>query len=102
MVNFEPISSLVDDNENYKYCFNILNAISPEIAKQYLILIWFDTICYNMDRHTENFGLMRNIDTGEMISLAPNYDNNIALISKGYLKDISRKNDVLICFLMNL
>lgn len=97
MVNFEPISSLVDDNEDYEYCFNILNAISSKIAEQYLTLIWMDSICYNMHRHTENFGLLRDIDTGEIISLAPNYDNNVALISNGYLKDVSRKNDSLIC-----
>ena len=98
MVNFEPISSLVADNEDYENCFNVLNAISPKIAKQYLTIIWMDSICYNMDRHTENFGLLRNVDTGEIISLAPNYDNNIALISNGYLKDTSRNNDGLIRF----
>ena len=52
-----------------------------------------------MDRHTENFGFLRDIDTGEIISLAPNYDNNIALIAKGYPTDKTRKNDGLIRFL---
>ena len=95
-INFEPISSLVDDNDDYEYCFNILNTISSKIAEQYLALIWMDTICYNIDRHTENFGLLRDVHTGEILSLAPNYANNIALIARGYPKDISRKNDQLI------
>ena len=51
-----------------------------------------------MERHTENFGFLRDIKTGEVLSLAPNYDNNIALISRGYPSDVSRKNDGLIRF----
>ena len=72
--------------------------LSPDIAKHYLLLIWMDSICYNMDRHTENFGLLRDVHTGEILSLAPNYDNNIALIAKGYPTDVSRKSDGLIRF----
>lgn len=97
-VNFEPMRSLVDDNEDYENCFTVLYELSPEFAKQYLVLIWLDSVCYNMDRHTENFGLLRDIKTGKIISLAPNYDNNIALIAKGYPKNISRTEDGLIRF----
>ena len=98
-VNFEPIRSLMDDDEDYENCFNVIYDLSPEFAKQYLLLIWMDSVCYNMDRHTENFGFIRDIDTGEIISLAPNYDNNIALIAKGYPTDKTRQNDGLIRFL---
>lgn len=98
-VNFESMKSLVDADEDYDVCFNALNEISSELAKQYLILIWMDSICYNMDRHTENFGFLRDVKTGEMLSLAPNYDNNIALIAKGYPKDAIRASDGLIKFL---
>lgn len=98
-VNFEPMRSLVDDDEDYENCFNTIYALSPEFAKQYLILIWMDSVCYNMDRHTENFGFLRDVDTGEIISLAPNYDNNIALIAKGYPNNESRKGDGIIRFL---
>ena len=97
-VNFEPLRALVDDDDDYENCFNVLKKLSPDIAKQYLLLIWMDSICYNMDRHTENFGLIRDVHTGEILSLAPNYDNNIALIAKGYPTDVSRKSDGLIRF----
>lgn len=97
-VNFEPIRALVDDDEDYENCFNVLSRLSSDIARQYLILVWMDSVCYNMDRHTENFGLMRDVQTGEILSLAPNYDNNIALIAKGYPTDVTRRNDGLIRF----
>ena len=98
-VHFEPMRSLVDDDENYENCFHVLNEISPEIAKQYLQLLWMDSVCYNMDRHTENFGLLREVETGKILSLAPNYDNNIAFISNGYPSDVHREHDGLIGFL---
>lgn len=101
-VNFESMRSLADDDEDYENCFTVLYDISPEIARQYLRLIWFDSLCYNMDRHTENFGLLRDTKTGKILSLAPNYDNNIALIAKGYPKDVSRTHDGLIRFFREL
>ena len=44
-VNFEPMRALADDDEDYENCFNILNEISPDIAVQYLLLLWMDTVC---------------------------------------------------------
>ena len=54
-----------------------------------------DTITANPDRHTNNFGLLRDTETGALIGLAPNYDNNMALISRGY-PSMPKKNDLLI------
>ena len=51
-----------------------------------------------MDRHTENFGFLRDVDTGKIISMAPNYDNNIALISRGYPNSADREHDGIIRF----
>ena len=97
-LNFEPISSLMGENEDYSDCFETISAISPKLAEQYLKIVWMDTVCYNMDRHTENFGFLREIKSGEIVSMAPNYDNNIALISRGYPDDVSRKSDGLMRF----
>ena len=97
-VNFETMSGITGDDDDYELCFNALLKISQDIAKQYLKLIWIDTLCYNMDRHTKNFGILRSRQTGEILSLAPNYDNNIALISRGYVKDVSRQKDGIIRF----
>ena len=43
-----------------------------------------------MDRYTENSGLLRDNDSGEIIKLAPNFDNDIALISRGYPKNVKK------------
>ena len=96
--NFEPISALVGENDDYSVCFDAIFSISPELAEQYLKIIWLDSICYNMDRHTENFGFLRDVDTGKIISMAPNYDNNIALISRGYPNSADREHDGIIRF----
>lgn len=96
--NFEPISSIMGENEDYSDCFDAIYAISPALAEQYLQIVWLDTICYNMDRHTENFGFLRDVHTGEIVSMAPNYDNNIALISRGYLNTADRAHDGLVGF----
>ena len=96
--NFEPMSSLVGKNDDYSVCFDEIYAISPQLAEKYLEIIWLDSVCYNMDRHTENFGFLRDVHTGDIISLAPNYDNNIALISRGYPNSTDREHDGIIGF----
>ena len=45
-VNYEPIYSLVGEDEDYKNCFETLIGLSEDLAKQYLILIWMDTISF--------------------------------------------------------
>ena len=83
-VNFEPASSFMGDNEDYFDVVNALEKICPRAIPDYIRLIFMDTICANPERHTNNFGLLRDTKTGEMIGFAPNFDNNMALISRGY------------------
>lgn len=100
--NFESAESLVGDDEFYDVNFDKFLSISKEIASDYLRMIYLDTVCYNVDRHTKNYGVLRDTKTGAIVSLAPNYDNNIALISKGYPKTTDRSNDKLISFFIDL
>ena len=97
-LNFEAMDGLTGEEDDYSVCFDVLRKLSPILAKEYLKMIWMDTLCYNMDRHTKNFGILRSRETGEILRMAPNYDNNIALISRGYVKDICREKDGLIRF----
>lgn len=99
--NLETIDSLVEDDEDYLLSFNTLASISEELAADYLRMIYLDTISCNVDRHTKNYGVLRDAETGEIIALAPNYDNNIALISGGYKSITDRTNDGLIRLFKN-
>ena len=83
-VNFEPASAFMGDNEDYLDVIGALEIICPDAIPDYIRLIFMDTLCANPDRHTNNFGLMRDSESGKLLGLAPNYDNNMALISRGY------------------
>ena len=96
LFNSEPAYSFMGDNKNYISVVQKLREIAPHTIPDYIRLIFMDTIIANPNRHTFNFGLLRNADTGEIVFLSPNFDNNMALISRGYLKNTSRKKDVLI------
>ena len=93
--NFEPASTFMGDNEDYFDVVKALEQICPEAIPDYIRMIFMDTICANPDRHTNNFGLLRDTKTGELIGFAPNYDNNMALISRGYPSK-PRSKDMLI------
>ena len=83
-VNFEPASTFMGDTEEYSDVIQALEKLCPQAIPDYIRMIFMDTICANPDRHTNNFGLLRDLITGELIGFAPNYDNNMALIARGY------------------
>ena len=93
-VNFESAFSLVGEDEDYSLNYRTFKAISPAMADDYVQLLMMDAFCLNADRHTENYGVLRDIKTGKILSLAPNFDNNIALLYDGY-KPLPRKPDLL-------
>jgi hypothetical protein len=98
-VNYEPAFSFLGDNDDYFYAINKLQELdknNSHLVDDYIKLIFMDTLVANPDRHTFNFGIVRNIISGEIISLAPNFDNNLALFSRGIPNNISRKNDILV------
>ncbi|NLM76553.1 MAG: hypothetical protein GX173_00500 [Ruminococcaceae bacterium] len=101
-VNFESAYGFMNDNEDYIDVVKKLREIAPHTIPDYVRMIFLDTIVANPDRHTNNFGLLRNVKTGKILSLAPNFDNNMALISRGYPKNIERKNDALVRFFNQL
>ena len=94
-VNFEPASTFMGDNEDYIDVVKALEKLCSHAITDYVKMIFLDTICANPDRHTNNFGLLRDVKTGELLGLAPNYDNNMALIARGYPSKTGNK-DILI------
>jgi hypothetical protein len=93
---YEPISHYIgEDNDDYTSIFNILLDINKSIALQYVVIIYLDTLVINFDRHNDNFGFIRNRSDGNIIRLAPNFDNNLSLISKGYMSN-NERNDIMV------
>jgi len=83
-VDFEPAIGIIGDQSDYVKIYETLRGLDTSIASQYVRMCYFDGLIYNMDRHENNFGVLRDSDTGEILSLAPLYDHNIALIARGY------------------
>lgn len=94
--NYEPARSLVGEEVDYVFNYRRIKELEASMANAYLDILFLDTVCFNMDRHTENYGFLRDPHTGAFLKMAPNFDNNIALISKGYPSDIKRRNDLFI------
>jgi len=101
-VNYEPAAGLIGGDEDYALNFNVFWELSPELAEQYMQIIYLDTICFNMDRHTQNYGVLREVDSGEILSMAPNFDNNIALFARGIPGNLTRQNDKLVSLFCEL
>jgi hypothetical protein len=100
--NFETAKGLVGDNEDYLVNFRTFYDISPQLARQYLEIIYMDSLCFNMDRHTQNYGVLREVESGQIFRMAPNFDNNIALFSRGIPANLSRENDKLLSLFYEL
>ena len=94
-VIFEPASSFMGDEEDYIKVVEKLKELCPKAIPDYIKMVFLDTITANPDRHTGNFGLIRDAKSGELLGLAPNFDNNMALIARGYPTNKSA-NDLLI------
>ena len=68
---------------DFLYNFKVFHNINPTIAKDYADMLYLDAVCMNVDRHIHNYGVLRNVETGEILQLAPNFDNNISLMYNG-------------------
>lgn len=64
--------------EDWLYNYNEFLKIDETAAKSYLNILYLDAICNNVDRHTKNYGILTDRETGDYIGLAPNYDNNMS------------------------
>ena len=84
-LNFEPMAYLSAENEAYEHNYRVLKKLQPGLEREYLDILFMDALVYNVDRHTQNFGILRDGETGAILSMAPNFDNNMALISRGYV-----------------
>ena len=96
-VNFEPLYAIMgEDVENYIRTYNVLEQFGQDVASDYVSIVFMDALCANPDRHSFNLGVLRDVDTGKVLRLAPNFDNNMALIARGYPAKRAYSSDILI------
>ena len=96
--DFEPAYNLVWDNDDLIFNIQKLEQLdnTKSLVYDYMKIIFMDTLAANPDRHTFNYGVLRNSDTGKLISMAPNFDNNMALIARNDMSKTDRTNDFLV------
>lgn len=79
-VDFEPFCNYFGDNEDIDF---ILSKLPEQLVKQYVMIIFYDALLFNGDRHNQNIGILRDSSTGEKIRMAPAFDYNLGLIATG-------------------
>ena len=77
--NFEPAADLGCRCDDAVHNYGVLDPLCPAAADQYKEMVLLDALIYNLDRHLYNYGVLRDVETGEALSLAPIYDQNVAL-----------------------
>ena len=76
-------------NNNAQKIFNYFESIGSE--QQFREMLVIDSLCFNQDRHSGNYGVLFDNDTLEIVGIAPIFDMNISLFpytSLEKLKDI--------------
>ena len=79
---FEPYDSFryafEDISEDEDIVMKNISSLGEEYHKAWKRILIADALFLNGDRHMRNFGVIRSSQTGEVLRLAPNFDNNQA------------------------
>lgn len=82
---FEPYDSFRfsfnDPSDDDEVIFRNMTAMGPAFEKAWRRIMLADAVFLNTDRHMRNFGVIRSSATGEVLRLAPNFDNNQAYLA---------------------
>ena len=82
---FEPYDSFRfsfdDPSDDEDVIYQNIASLGPEFAKAWKRILLADSVFVNTDRHMRNFGVIRSSKTGEVLRLAPNFDNNQAYLA---------------------
>lgn len=90
-VDFEPFCNYYTDHDEPEY---IIPRLDEKLVKPYVMMVFYDALLHNDDRHNQNAGVLRDSSTGEIIGLAPYFDYNLGLISTGVPRIDSVKGNV--------
>lgn len=64
-------------NNNAQKIFNYFESIGSE--QQFREMLVIDSLCFNQDRHSGNYGVLFDNDTLDIVGMAPIFDMNISL-----------------------
>ena len=82
---FEPYDSfrfLFDDpSDDDDVVYRNIASLGAEFEEAWKRILLADALFVNTDRHMRNFGVIRSSRTGEVLRLAPNFDNNQAYLA---------------------
>ncbi|MGU8608424.1 hypothetical protein ACV3RW_15825 [Clostridium perfringens] len=95
--DFEPMFDFLGYEDNFELSIDYIGKINIAFVKDFLNMMFLDAILLNLDRHTKNYGFLRNSNTGEFVGLAPIFDNNLALFAtKQNINDLDFGNKEII------
>lgn len=89
--DFEPFCNYFSDHEEPEY---ILPRLDKRFLIDYVMMLFYDVLLYNGDRHNQNVGFLRDSTSGEIIGLSPYFDYNLALVSTGIPRIDCEKGNV--------
>ena len=90
--NFVPPGEFFEPYDSFRFCFDDpsdddeviyrnIASLGAEFEEAWKRILLADAVFMNTDRHMRNFGVMRSSRTGEVLRLAPNFDNNQAYLA---------------------
>ena len=82
---FEPYDSFRhcfdDPSDDEDVIYRNIVSLGADFKKAWKRILLADALFANTDRHMRNFGVIRSSVTGEVLRLAPNFDNNQAYLA---------------------
>ena len=82
---FEPYDSFRfffdDPGDDDEVIYRNIASLGTEYEKAWKRILLADAVFLNTDRHMRNYGFIRSSATGEVLRLAPNFDNNQAYLA---------------------
>ena len=90
--NFLQAHEFFEPYDSFRFCFGDLSdddevidrnlaSLGPGFASDWKKIRLADAVFLNTDRHMRNFGVIRSSQTGQVLRLAPNFDNNQAYLA---------------------
>lgn len=100
--DLDPFCNYFSDNEDIEFLATALLKKDPKLAKDYVEIVFYDALLFNVDRHNQNIGFLRDAESGEILRLAPAFDYNLCLASAAGITPLafSQRNQGLVPYFL--